>query len=565
VTRPYGRALAAALPLAGSLLAGCARVAPEAPAAAPPAPGAVAPAAAPAAASADAPATTAVAWDDVWVVTLDPERPFANGLIVDGGRIVGMLSEEEGAAPAIPVASRVDLGGAVIVPGFVDHHLHLQGIGAKARQIDLVGTKSVAEVQAKVAEGAKSLAAGGATADAWIRGRGWDQNRWPEPRWPAAEVLDTVSAGHPVWLTRVDGHAAWLNTRALELAGITEETKDPTGGEIVRDAAGRPAGVLIDNALDLAATALPSPTPEEVRDDLRRALALLREAGVTGVHDMGTSLAALEQLHALEANGELSLRTFAWMADDASPLPPKDEEGLLRVVGVKLFADGALGSRGAALLQPYSDRPESSGLLIREPGDLTARAHALAAAGWRVCIHAIGDRGNRVALDALSAAGGAGHRIEHAQILDPTDIPRFSRSGIVASMQPTHATSDMPWAEARLGPGRLSGAYAWRTMLGAGSTLVFGSDAPVESHNPLWGVYAAVTRQDHAGRPAGGWLPEQRLGAAEALRAFSSGPLRVGGPADFTVLDEDPTAVPPAALLNLRVLRTVVEGRQVWP
>ncbi len=527
----------------------------------------------PADAPIEAPAVDATIWHNATVITLDPEQPRATALRSSGGLITEVWTE----LPADATGVRVDLGGATVLPGLVDAHLHLRGIGAAARKLDLRGTESADSVAALVAAAVPNTPAG-----AWIKGRGWDQNRWETQVFPGHATLDAVAPEHPVWLTRVDGHAVWLNAKALELAGIDETTPDPEGGRILRGANSTPTGVLVDNAIDLAHGALPEPTAAEIRTDLERGIALCQAAGLTGVHDMGVSPATLEQLKALDAEGALNLRVHAYLggrtAFDALGAAALDDEGLLRVIGVKLFADGALGSRGAALLAPYSDEPGTSGLLLTEPAQLAADVKAIHDAGFQVAIHAIGDRGNRAALDAIVAAQGSDdsrrHRVEHAQVLSPDDLPRFAAHGIVASMQPTHATSDMPWAPDRLGDERIGGAYAWQWLARGGAHLAFGSDAPVEEYAPLFGLYAAATRQATDGTPEGGWAPEQRMSVEEAIAGFSAGAafagheeagvLKAGSPAHLTIVDRDPTAVPSPDLLQLKTLRTVVAGEAVY-
>lgn len=519
----------------------------------------------------------AVIYFGATVHTLDPAHPRAKGIRVENGRITHVFDGD----PADSLSGRrVDLHGAAILPGLVDAHLHLRSLGAAQREVDLRGTTSVADIASRIREAAKQAPPG-----AWIRGRGWDQNDWDKPVFPSHQALDEAAPGHPIWLERVDGHAAWVSGSVLTLAGITVATKSPPGGEILHDDKGAVTGVFVDNAVSLVAEKLPPASPAELRADLEKGMDLCRRVGLTGVHDMGTEPAALRELQALEKEGKLTLRVYAYLGGDwpsVEPLlhaPKAPADSLVRVMGIKLFADGALGSRGAALLSPYSDRPDTSGLLVTPAEELVRRAKIAHDAGYDVTIHAIGDKGNRVALDTLAKAEGQDrthhHRIEHAQVVSPEDIPRFAALGVIASMQPTHATSDMPWAEARVGADRIKGAYAWRTMLRAGATLVFGSDAPVEDENPWYGVYAAVTRMDAKGSPKGGWRPEERLDVLEAITAFSRTPdevagakdlgvIKPGAVADLTVVAADPAMVPPEALRDMRTLRTIVAGREVY-
>ena len=497
----------------------------------------------------------------------------ATGLRIAGGRITHVLRDGD----PIPPGRRVDLRGATVLPGLVDAHLHLRSLGRAHRTVRLNGTRSAEEVLARVREAAERTPAG-----PWVRGRGWDHNDWEDPALPSHAALSEAIPDHPVWLTRVDGHAIWVNAAALALASIDARTEDPEGGEILRDASGAPTGVLVDAAIDLMAAQLPAPTAEELRGDLARGARLCAEAGLTGVHDMGMSPAELVELRRLEAEGLLPLRVTVYLAG-SEDLPariaePPDHEGLVTVVGVKLFADGALGSRGAALFDDYADRPDHRGLLARSPEALAGQARRVHAAGYQIAIHAIGDRGIATALDAIDAAQGEDrsrrHRVEHLQVIRDEDLDRLAPLGVVASMQPTHATSDMPWAEDRVGPARIRGAYAWRRVLEAGAPLAFGSDAPVEDHRPALGLYAAVTRQDARGQPEGGWRPDQRLSIEEALRAFTRGAaqaihregelgaIEVGAIADLTVVRDDPHQLEAAALRELQIVATVVEGRE---
>lgn len=500
-------------------------------------------------------------------------------LAVRDGRIVYLGPAAGAAALRGPDTAEIDLAGRAVTPGLIDAHSHLSGLGAALASVDLVGTNSYREVVERIAAAAGALPPG-----AWVRGRGWDQNDWPETGFPHHAELSRAVPDRPVWVNRIDGHAALLNARAMELLGIDAGTADPPGGRLLRDAAGRPTGVLVDNAMDVASAGLPAPAPAELAAGLRRAAAHCVERGLTTVTDMGVGEAVIGAYGALAEAGELPLRAALFLTDDRELLgrwlaggPRLDPAARLTVRGVKLYADGALGSRGAALIEPYSDDPGNLGLLTSSGDHLRQVASAAVAAGFQVAIHAIGDRGNLVALDALEAALGGPRpevraRIEHAQVMRPGDVERLARLGVVASMQPTHATSDMPWAGDRVGERRLEGAYAWRKVLDAGGRLALGSDFPVESADPRLGLYAAVTRQDLAGEPPGGWLPGERLSREEALRGFTLdaawslfldrevGSLELGKRADLVVWGADPMTVPAAEIPAAPIDLTLVEG-----
>jgi predicted amidohydrolase YtcJ len=434
-----------------------------------------------------------------------------------------------------------------------------------------------------VGDGAAALA----PAD-WVLGWGWDQNDWPGQRFPTAAALDAVTGGRPAFLRRIDGHAAWVNTRALTLAGITDSTPDPAGGRILRDDAGRASGVLVDAAMDLVADRIPAATREARKRRLAKGLRACAEAGLTSVHDAGVELATVDLYKELLAEGPLPVRAYLMLRGPeeflAHPgLRPEIGlgDGQLTIRSIKVVADGALGSRGALLLAPYSDEPATRGLLTVDPIRFRALLGRALEQGFQVNTHAIGDAANRMVLDAYQQAFGSGggaekrFRIEHAQFVSPEDVDRFRALGVVPSVQPTHATSDMYWATDRVGPRRAEGAYLWKTFLAQGLRLPAGSDAPVESIAVVPGLHAAVTRQDAKGWPAGGWRPGERVSAAEALRMFSSdvawaafeeadrGTIAAGKRADFTVLSQDPTKVAPPAILDTRVLMTIVGGRVV--
>ena len=512
------------------------------------------------------------------------ERPLAEAMAWDAdGRILAVGSRAEVMAKAAD-ATVHDARGATVVPGLIDAHAHLMGLGYALMRADLVGARSKAEVVARL----KAFAAG-LPEDAWLLGRGWDQNLWPGKSFPTAADLDAAFPDRPVWLERVDGHAGWANSAALrrverDLSGDWQ----PEGGQILR-ADGRPTGVFIDAATGLVNDVVPPPDAAFRAEALERALAAASRVGLTGVHDMGTSLDDLMLYGRFADEGRLTLRVVAYTDGDSDALDALCREGSyqhasgrVRMAGVKFYADGALGSRGAALLEPYSDDHGNRGLLVTPPEQLLAAMRKAHACNVQVATHAIGDRGNRLVLDdyadVLGEDARLDHRwrIEHAQVATLADIPRFHQLNVIASMQPTHATSDMPWAEARVGRERLAGAYAWRRFLQSNVRLALGSDFPVESADPRLGLYAAVTRQDLAGQPPGGWLPDQKLTPAEALRGFTAdaawagftenevGRLAPGLRADFVLLDADPLAVDAARLPAIKVLSTWVDGQRVF-
>jgi predicted amidohydrolase YtcJ len=511
------------------------------------------------------------------IVTLDVARPRAAAVAIAGDRLTAVGSDREIAALRGPKTRVVDLGKRTVVPGLVDAHGHLLSFGQTLETVDLRGTRSAEEVVRRVRRAAPRNSA------EWILGRGWDQNDWPRAVFPHRRLLDAALPGRAVLLTRIDGHAVWASSEALRRAGIDARTPDPPGGRIVREG-GEPGGVLVDNAADLVEKQIPRPDATTRERRLRAAIDRCVALGLTGVHDMGVDGETADVLRRLAATGQLKIRVYAVVAPDEAEaaLSGKPEVGpTFTRRAVKLYADGALGSRGAALLEDYRDDPGNRGLDLidrKRLVDLARRAHAR---GWQVAVHAIGDRANRTVLDAFEEALGpelyaARFRIEHAQVVSPADLLRFAHDGVIASMQPTHATSDMPWAEQRLGPERIRGAYAWRTLLRSGARLAFGSDFPIEEVNPLLGLYAAVTRQDADGRPKGGWYPAERLTAEEALRAFTTGAayaafaedergtIKPGMSADLTVLDGPVLDVDPRTIRKRKVVATMVAGRFVY-
>jgi hypothetical protein len=535
------------------------------------------------------------------VRTLDPQRPLAEFVAVRGDSIVAVGAHEEGEKLGGPKTRRIELpAGSCLIPGFVDSHAHLLATGRARREVDLVGTRTFEEVVEKVAARAKQRPQG-----EWIRGRGWDQNDWPVQRFPEHAPLSAAAPRHPVCLWRIDGHAVLVNEEALRLAGIDATTPAPKGGEILRDARGLPTGVLIDEAIRLVERAMTSPGDAESEEALELALARCRELGVTMVHDAGVGRRALALYQRAAEAGRLTTRIYAMLAADedvdgdpaGGPFlaehfargPSSDPSGLLTVRAVKVYADGALGSRGALLLDDYADRPLHRGLALVDRARLADLSRRALEAGFQVCTHAIGDAANRLVLDAYEdaletfaatrpAAPRPDHRfrIEHAQVIARSDLPRFAALGVIASVQTCHATSDAPWAPDRLGSGRARDeAYVWRDLIEAGATLCNGTDSPVEPLSPLRNLYAAVTRLDPGGALAQPFQPEQRLSPEEALRsltcagahaAFAEERLGRIGPgflADLVALSVDPLERPPSEWLATSVDLTIVNGRIV--
>ncbi|TKB50251.1 amidohydrolase [Ferrimonas sediminicola] len=494
-------------------------------------------------------------------------------LQVKDGRVVA--TGAAGAFSGIDADRRVDGRGRTLLPGLTDAHGHVMGQGYLQADLNLSGITSKAQALARIKAYAE------ATPQAkWIRGRGWNQELWPDRAFPSASDLDTVVADRPVWLRRVDGHAGWANSLALELAGIDADTDAPEGGQIGRTAAGEADGILVDNAMSLVEAKIPGRSREEQRVALDRALAQLASLGLTGVHDAGVDFDTLALYQQRDGQDALPLRIYAMLSDvetlNRVAAPYMGDHLVAR--SVKLYADGALGSRGAALLDDYSDRKGHRGLLIHPVAELKQRIKTVIDRGFQVNVHAIGDRGNREVLKAIAQYGKPQqrNRIEHLQVVAAEDFSAIRSAGIIASMQPTHATSDMNMAEDRLGPERIHGAYAWRTVLDAGIPLAGGSDFPIESANPFWGLYAAIARQDHQGQPAKGWYPAQALSREEALHAFTLGAayaafqeeklgsLEPGKAADFVLVDRDYFRVPVHEIWQTRVLATYLEGEPVF-
>jgi len=518
------------------------------------------------------------------IYTSDVNRPVAEALAVRGGRITFVGSNRGALALAGPRTERLDLSGRTVITGMVDAHAHLLNLGLALRTVDLVGTRSYEEVIARVVERAKTARPG-----EWIRGRGWDQNDWADTRFPTHQALSRAVPNNPVYLTRVDGHASLVNAKALELAAVTSATPDPAVGRFIRDSAGNPTGVLVDAAQGVVGRVIPAASRAELREETVAAIAEANRWGLTGIHDAGVGPEGIAVYEELAREGRYNLRSYVMIRASDSVLnafmqrgPQKAlYEGRLWIRAIKITADGALGSRGAALLEPYSDDPGNTGLIIN-PEIIKSVAIRALKAGFQVNVHAIGDRANRTVLDQFEAAlrevPTADHRfrIEHAQILRYQDIPRFAELDVIPSMQGSHQTSDMYWVPNRLGWARAQGAYAWRSLLNTGVVIPNGSDFPVEAVNPLISFHSFFTRQDADNFPPGGWMPEQRTTRQEALLSITlwpayaafmeneSGSLTVGKYADFVVLDRDIMSVAPEAVLGTRVLLTVLGGKTVY-
>jgi predicted amidohydrolase YtcJ len=527
------------------------------------------------------PVTNEVIFAGGIVVAGDSQSPRSNYAIYVGDGIVRQVDEIAVVRKKHPKARVIDVSGATVLPGLTDAHGHLYGLGLKLDVVDLTETQSMDEIVSRTKERAARAAAG-----EWIQGRGWDQNDWPDKQFPTAAQIDAAITDHPVWLKRVDGHAGVANSAAIQAAGITAATADPSGGRIIRDASGNPTGVFVDEAQQLIESKIPPVSFALRKERVLKAAQTIAANGLTEMHDAGADADTIRAVKELIDEKRFPIRVYTMVSDEPALLtewlargPLMEYGNRLTVRSIKVYADGALGSRGAALLAPYSDDPGNSGLILADTSHIADVAKRAIAAGFQVNTHAIGDRGVQNVIDGYEQAGVSPEkrfRIEHFQVVAPRDFRRIASDGIIASMQPTHATSDMDWAETRVGAQRIRGAYAWRTVLKSGARLALGSDFPVEAVNPWFGIYSAVTRQDQKGNPRGGWYPEQRLTLPEAIRGFTAdaayaafeegtrGTIEPGKFADFTIVEGDVYSTRASELWKTKVRMTVVGGEIVY-
>lgn len=524
------------------------------------------------------------------IITMNPRRPSAEAVAIRNGRIAWVGSTTNAKKLFRNVPQTLDLSGATVFPGFIDAHTHLMSLGESFLKLNLKEIQTPEEAAAMVKQ-----KAAGALRGEWILGWGWDEGKWAA-QYPTHRLLTEAAPDNPVFLTGLHSFAAWANKKALDLAGIDKDSRDPVNGKILRDEkTGEPTGVLTNVAQELVARHIPALNPGQIKTALELAARECVRNGLTSVHEARVTPFMIQAFRELLQEGRMPLRVYV-MLDGANKHlvekwlqsgPEIDSQHRLTVRSVKVFADGALGSRGAALFESYNDAPATRGLITTSEADIYSLTRLSLAKGFQVITHAIGDAANQQVLDAYEKAlkEVRGHRgirkdprlrVEHAQVLAQSDIPRFAKLRVIASMQPTHCTSDMPWAEKRLGPVRVKGAYAWRSLLKTGAHLPISSDFPGETLNPFYGLYAAVTRQDPDGKPEGGWYPDQRMTLQEALRGYTieaayaefeekeKGSIEIGKLADLIVISKDITSVVPKEMLNTRVLKVFIEGKLVY-
>jgi predicted amidohydrolase YtcJ len=532
-------------------------------------------------------------------ITMNPQQPSAEAVAIKDGRILWVGSTADAAKQFAGAVETTDLNGAPVLPGFIDAHGHLMSLGENSLKLDLKGVSTPQEVARRVREKANNLRTG-----EWILGWGWDEGKWAS-NYPTHQLLTEAAPTNPVFLIGLHSFAAWVNQRALLIAGINKNTRDPVNGKIIRDAkTGEATGILLNKAQDLVSSHVSPLDVDGVGIALELAARECLRNGLTSVHEARVTPIMLQAFREIVKKGRLPLRIYAMLDGSNSALieewlkrgPEIDPQHNLTIRSIKVFADGALGSRGAALFEPYSDAPDTKGSITTNEADVYDLTRRSLQRGFQVATHAIGDAANHQVLNAYqkalqsvsgsssgaaagssrSGASDARLRIEHAQVLAEADIPRFVELGVIASMQPTHCTSDMAWAEKRVGPERIKGAYAWRSVLKTGAHVPISSDFPGETLNPFYGIYAAVTRQDPLGKPDGGWYPEQRMTLQEALRGYTieaayaefeeknKGSIEAGKLADLVVISQDPTKVAPKELLRINVVKTFINGKLVY-
>lgn len=521
------------------------------------------------------------------VVTMNRRRPVAEALAIRGDRIAWVGTNTTARKLFPNPDETIDLAGATVLPGIIDAHTHLLNLGESFLKLNLKDLPGEREIVERVREAAAKTASG-----EWILGWGWDEGKWAS-NYPTHDALSAAVPNNPVFLSGLHGFGGWANRKALEVAGITSETRDPDNGKIIRDqGTGEPTGILTNRAQELVTKHIPPLTLSQVKKAIELAAAECLRHGLTSVHEARVSPIVIDAFRELAREGKLPLRVYVmldgankdlidhWLARGPEIDSPRRR---LTIRSIKLFADGALGSRGAALFEPYSDEPKTRGLMTTPESEILSLTRRCLQRGFQLATHAIGDAANRMVLDAYENAlkqtprsRDPRLRIEHAQVLAPEDIPRFARFGVIASMQPTHCTSDMPWAEKRVGPNRIKGAYAWRSLIKSGARIPISSDFPGETLNPFYGIYAAITRQDPEGNPPGGWYPDQRMTIEEALRGYTieaayaefedgvKGSLEPGKLADLIVISKNVLKARPKEVLSTTVLKTFVGGKLVY-